>query len=189
MVRQCRHPVADIRIAQRPAAVLYLRETALKKGRAGKCLVEIETQLLRGCLVSWNDLGHWHQIQVTVMPESSCLTFSKLFNFLSLSILICKMGVMISVSLDKHSISICCHSPFGPSSQPCFPEPNKYHLPASTVPTSSSSLASSSQLCFQGSLPQEERSQSPQSPPYFTSQSSKPSQYFNKRDTFGDTLM
>ena len=61
----------------------------------------IKTQFLRGCLVSWNDLGHWHQVQVTIMPDTSCLTFSKLFNFLSLSILICKMGIMISVSLDK----------------------------------------------------------------------------------------
>ena len=124
------------------------------------------------------------------MPESSCLTFSKLFNFLSLSILICKMGVMISVSLDKHSISICCYSPFEPSSQPCFPETNKYHLPASTVPMSSSSLAASSQLCFHSSPYPKRKDLSVHShPQYLRSQSSKSSQYFNKRDTFGDTLM
>ena len=148
---------------KRPAAVLYLREIALKKGRAGECLVGIKTQFLRGCLVSWNDLGHWHQVQVTDMPDTSCRTFSKLINFLSLSILICKMGIMISVS-DKHSISVCCHSPFEPSSQPCFPEPNKYHLPASTVPMKYLGLIFST--LFSGfPLLQEEGSQSPQSSP------------------------
>lgn len=123
--------MAELRIAQKARSCSIFEGNRFKEG---ECLVGIKTQFLRGCLVSWNDLGHWHQVQVTIMPDTSCLTFSKLFNFLSLSILICKMGIMISVSLDKHSISVCCHSPFEPSSQPCFPEPNKYHLPASAVP-------------------------------------------------------